>query len=228
MKSKKGKKAKRVQFVTYILTGISMAILGAVTSLAVTKSIALERVTPVAPPAIQTPAVQTPTIPTPPVATPSVDATPKKTDEPSLTEALAKITHIEPIYSKHTTSYRTCRWEWRPVVVHYHRAMDGSGIFLGGVTGGIVGNQFGGGTGKIAATIGGSVLGALAGNQVERGMNRPEVQYIPVRVCKRHYETKSILKGYNVTYSYNDQEKTTFMKKKPQSDYIKLVLSPVI
>ncbi|HSV19408.1 MAG TPA: glycine zipper 2TM domain-containing protein [Casimicrobiaceae bacterium] len=51
-------------------------------------------------------------------------------------------------------------------------APTGLGAIIGGVAGGIIGHQFGAGSGNTAATIGGAVLGGLAGNEVQRSSAR--------------------------------------------------------
>ncbi|HVL10028.1 MAG TPA: glycine zipper 2TM domain-containing protein [Burkholderiaceae bacterium] len=51
------------------------------------------------------------------------------------------------------------------------------GTVLGGAAGGLLGHQVGGGTGKTVATIGGAVLGAVAGNQIERSQSGPQALY---------------------------------------------------
>ncbi|AZV92433.1 glycine zipper 2TM domain-containing protein [Kerstersia gyiorum] len=45
------------------------------------------------------------------------------------------------------------------------------GTLAGGALGGVVGNTIGGGSGRTIATVGGAILGALAGNAVEKGVN---------------------------------------------------------
>jgi outer membrane lipoprotein SlyB len=42
------------------------------------------------------------------------------------------------------------------------------GLLLGGLAGGVVGHQIGGGQGKTIATIGGAIAGAVVGNEVEK------------------------------------------------------------
>jgi outer membrane lipoprotein SlyB len=51
------------------------------------------------------------------------------------------------------------------------------GTVLGGAAGGLLGNQVGGGSGKTAATIGGAVLGAVAGNQIQRHQSGQQALY---------------------------------------------------
>ena len=53
----------------------------------------------------------------------------------------------------------------------------GKGAVIGGVLGGVVGNQFGHGTGRAAMTVLGAAGGAIAGNNVERNMNKRIVGY---------------------------------------------------
>lgn len=58
---------------------------------------------------------------------------------------------------------------------------SGGGALLGAVIGGVVGHQFGGGTGKTLATGAGVVGGALAGNVIE-GRNRRDDEVFRVQV----------------------------------------------
>jgi outer membrane lipoprotein SlyB len=63
-------------------------------------------------------------------------------------------------------------------------AAQGSGIgaIAGAALGGLVGNQFGGGTGKDLATIAGMVGGGFAGNSVEKKMKKETVYEVKVRM----------------------------------------------
>lgn len=45
------------------------------------------------------------------------------------------------------------------------------GTLAGGALGGVLGNTIGGGSGRTVATVGGAILGALAGNAVEKGVS---------------------------------------------------------
>jgi len=53
----------------------------------------------------------------------------------------------------------------------------GKGAVVGGVLGALVGNQFGHGGGKAAMTVVGAAGGAVAGNNVERNINKRVVGY---------------------------------------------------
>ena len=54
----------------------------------------------------------------------------------------------------------------RPLVIQNDKS-SGVGMVAGGALGGVAGNAIGGGTGRTIATVGGVILGALAGNAVE-------------------------------------------------------------
>ncbi|WP_096699833.1 glycine zipper 2TM domain-containing protein [Polaromonas sp. AER18D-145] len=58
----------------------------------------------------------------------------------------------------------------------------GLGTVAGGVIGGLLGNQVGGGSGKTAMTVLGAAGGAFAGNQVEKNMKKVTVYQVRVRM----------------------------------------------
>jgi outer membrane lipoprotein SlyB len=54
----------------------------------------------------------------------------------------------------------------------------GLGTILGGIAGGIIGHQFGGGHGNTAETIAGAIGGGVVGNQIERANARDRFRVI--------------------------------------------------
>ncbi|WP_295757008.1 glycine zipper 2TM domain-containing protein [Undibacterium sp.] len=60
------------------------------------------------------------------------------------------------------------------------------GVIAGGVVGGLLGNQVGGGTGRSLATIAGAAGGAYAGNKVEANMKTSKIWVVSV-----HYDNDS-------------------------------------
>jgi outer membrane lipoprotein SlyB len=66
---------------------------------------------------------------------------------------------------------------------------SGVGAVAGGVLGAVVGNQVGGGDGKTLATILGAVGGGMAGNAVERKMNKVTQYDVTVRMDDGSYRT---------------------------------------
>lgn len=49
---------------------------------------------------------------------------------------------------------------------------EGVGTLSGGVVGGLLGSQFGGGSGKVMAAAGGALLGAYLGGQIGKSMDK--------------------------------------------------------
>ncbi len=60
---------------------------------------------------------------------------------------------------------------------------SGGGAILGALVGGVVGNRFGGGTGKDLSTVAGAFGGAIVGNEIEKNKNQagPTVYNVQVR-----------------------------------------------
>ena len=56
----------------------------------------------------------------------------------------------------------------------------GLGTVVGAVAGGVLGHQFGGGTGKTLLTIAGAAAGAAAGTATESKMNKQDAQRITI------------------------------------------------
>src|SRR5262249_30248338 len=75
-----------------------------------------------------------------------------------------------------------------------------AGTAIGGIAGGLLGHQIGGGTGKTVATIAGAAAGGYAGNQVQKNMQRKDVTMTTEHRCKTVNEKSQRLVGYNVTY----------------------------
>ncbi|CAB3732076.1 glycine zipper 2TM domain-containing protein [Paraburkholderia rhynchosiae] len=63
----------------------------------------------------------------------------------------------------------------------------GLGALGGAVAGGLVGNQFGGGRGKIVTTIAGAVGGGLAGNGIEHAVRKQTSYQVQVRMQDGSY-----------------------------------------
>jgi outer membrane lipoprotein SlyB len=65
----------------------------------------------------------------------------------------------------------------------------GAGTVVGGLVGGILGNQVGGGRGKTAATVAGVVGGAVVGNQIEQRNSVRQMYQVGVRLDNGGYRT---------------------------------------
>lgn len=129
-----------------------------------------------------------------------------------------------PVYeSVRVPTQREVCWDEE---VRYRDRRSGTPVLLGGLIGGAVGRQFGGGNGKDALTAVGAVVGASIANDVrnkQRG-GHTEVQ-TRCRVANEYY-TEERITGYRVRYEYNGQEYTTRSDYDP-GDYIDLRVSVV-
>src|SRR5260221_13475117 len=72
-----------------------------------------------------------------------------------------------------TSEARATRVEYGVVeAIHVYRNEDNQpvnvGTILGGLAGGVIGHQIGGGSGNTPATIGGDLVGAVVGNEVHK------------------------------------------------------------
>lgn len=76
--------------------------------------------------------------------------------------------------------------ECHNVVVYRERSSDHRhhvvGTVVGAVAGGVIGHQFGGGSGKTLATVGGAVAGGAIGNHIARENDHRKYRTVE-RVC---------------------------------------------
>lgn len=89
-----------------------------------------------------------------------------------------------------------------------------TGAVVGGVAGAVLGGQIGGGTGNKAATAVGGIAGAVIGDRVANP-NQPRTEQ--VERCREVQTSREVIKGYNVTYRYNDRDVTTTLPYQPGS-----------
>ncbi len=92
---------------------------------------------------------------------------------------------------------------------------SGAGALIGAIAGGVLGNQFGHGIGRVAATGVGAVAGSAIGNNVEAGANPP--QAVPSQRCRTVSSYQNRVVGYDVVYEYNGQRYTTRLPNDPGS-----------
>lgn len=86
----------------------------------------------------------------------------------------------------------------RNVVIQDDRS-SGAGALAGGALGGVAASSIGGGTGRVLATIGGGLLGAMAGNKVENEMGKTSGLEIVVRLDNG--ETRVVAQADDVAIS---------------------------
>lgn len=136
-------------------------------------------------------------------------------------QGVAKVLSVKPLYETVRISipHREC-WRERIHRRHHHgpRHTSYTAPIAGAILGGVVGNQFGKGSGKDALTVGGALLGASIGNDVNQSHcyprhSGPRYQ----RRCKtvHSYETREELVGYRVKYLYDGEIHHTRMDHDP-------------
>jgi uncharacterized protein YcfJ len=127
----------------------------------------------------------------------------------------AKVISSTPVvrYVNIKAPVRECWTETRYYTSYEPRHRDPGRTFAGALIGGVIGHQFGSGSGKDAATIAGSMLGAaVARGPVER------VEYAsPVERCETRYRNRreQRIDGYDVVYKYKGQRYSTRMPYDP-------------
>lgn len=149
----------------------------------------------------------TPAVAPPAPTTSAVSAAPAAND-------MAQVVSVKPHYVEKNVAYRSCH-----AVAHTEVTAPppptGAGAIIGGLAGGVAASNIGHGDGKTAATIGGALLGAVAGNAVEGSMQQPQAQTVYAPECVTKYTKKSVQNGFEVTYTYNGQQGVTVMDKAP-------------
>ncbi len=87
-------------------------------------------------------------------------------------------------YSRNEAGVAQTVKQGRITSIRYVKIEGGStgGLILGGVAGGVLGNQVGSGAGRTLATIGGAGLGAAAGSQAQKAIDTRQGIEIQVRL----------------------------------------------
>ena len=131
------------------------------------------------------------------------------------TPTFAEVIASKPI----TETIKTPRQECRNVTVTHRKPVQDEhkilGTVVGAALGGVVGHQFGGGSGKKVATAAGAVAGGYAGNQVQGNMQAGDTYTTTEQRCKTVQDTSVNTIGYDVTYRLAGQEGVIRMKQAP-------------
>ncbi len=137
-----------------------------------------------------------------------------------------KVEKSKPKYENviRRTPYEECWDERVPVRRNYHRRggedNNGLGTLIGGVAGGILGHQVGGGSGKTVATIGGAIIGSIVGNNLSKRDYRDNgyeyTTYETKRRCKTRYDERSQRKfvGYKNIGHYRGRQVVKYSQTK--------------
>ena len=133
----------------------------------------------------------------------------------------ARVLSAQPIvrYVTVTTPIKECWQEDVHYTVDYRPPGIGGKTLFGAIIGGVIGHQFGGGTGKNVATVAGSLLGAsIANNAAYKNAGYRTTEYTrPVTRCETNYQSREEerIDGYRVIYAYNGQKYATQMPNDP-------------
>jgi len=130
----------------------------------------------------------------------------------------ARVTHVEPLYTtiRVATPQRDC---YRPSNRrNSHSSKSYTSTIAGSIVGGVVGNQFGGGSGKKILTVAGALLGGSVGRDYShRSSSSSYSNYNAREQCHvtQRYHQEERIDGYLVTYRYQGQSYTTEMDRHP-------------
>ncbi len=131
----------------------------------------------------------------------------------------ARVIDVDPIV-RYVTVQRPRRECWEETVYESDRPLRIAGMTLaGGLIGAAIGRQFGGGRGRDAMTLIGTVAGAAVANGRARVRTARSGGFIavPVQRCEIFSEqiTEERVEGYRVTYRYQGRRLTLRTRSHP-------------
>ncbi len=130
----------------------------------------------------------------------------------------ARVTHVESLYKtvRVSTPQREC-WQEQQYRPSHNQYKSYTSTIAGGLVGGVVGNQFGGGNGKKIMTVAGALLGGSVGRDYNHNNSQHHSNNNTVEQCRMidRYHEEERRDGYRVTYRYNGQSYTTYMEHHP-------------
>ena len=132
----------------------------------------------------------------------------------------ADIVSVDPIVQTSSTPREVCE---NVTVTHQRPVKDENriaGTAIGAIVGGVVGNQFGGGSGKKIMTAAGAVGGGLAGNQVQQQMQRGDTYQTTEQRCSTVNDSKQETVGYDVRYRYDGEVHEAKLDDKPEGERV--------
>ncbi|WP_110687537.1 glycine zipper 2TM domain-containing protein [Salinicola aestuarinus] len=132
----------------------------------------------------------------------------------------ADIVGVEPIVQTSQTPREVCE---DVTVTHQRPVQDEhriAGTGIGAVVGGVVGNQFGGGSGKKIMTAAGAIGGGLAGNQVQDRMQQSDTYTTTEKRCHTVNDDKEETVGYDVRYRYDGTVREAKLDQRPDGERV--------
>ena len=129
----------------------------------------------------------------------------------------ARVLGVEAQYENVSVPRQECRADWVAQARPAGRP-DYGGAVVGGLAGALLGNQFGSGHGREAASAVGAIVGVLSGDNIA-GRGRWEQPYEPVAravtSCRTVSDVQSRVVGYRVDYEYRGQRFSTLVQDQP-------------
>ena len=125
----------------------------------------------------------------------------------------ATVVSSTPVNVPMTVAQRVCSNERQVVPAQ----QTGAGAVIGMIAGGVIGNSFGGGSGRALATGVGAMTGAVVGNQIEANTAFAAGTEVPVQRCQVVNTSQQRTVGYDVMYEYHGQRYSTRMSYDPGS-----------
>ena len=127
----------------------------------------------------------------------------------------AEVVSVTPVTHTVRTPRQDCHDEQ---VTHTRPAKDSHqlvGTGVGAALGGLVGSQFGGGSGKVLTTVAGVAAGGYAGNRVEKKMQQGETYTTTEQRCSTVYDSAQVAAGYDVVYLLKGEKRHIHMDHDP-------------
>ncbi len=129
----------------------------------------------------------------------------------------AKVVDAQPVYEsfRYPVEQEQC-WDeevWR----RQPAGRSATPVIIGSIIGGVVGNQFGGGSGNVALTAAGAVLGGSIANDVSR-KNHPDHYYSATEqrcAVETRWQVEERIVAWDVRYRYHGEIYQTRMKDQP-------------
>lgn len=112
---------------------------------------------------------------------------------------VAVIKSVTPIQGEQAQQQQVC--ESIQVLAPAPQSRSITGSMLGGLAGALLGNQVGGGNGRMAATAVGAIAGAMTGDRVDNQQNMPQASQ--QQTCRWVRSSVPSVVGFLVTYEYN-------------------------
>jgi uncharacterized protein YcfJ len=143
----------------------------------------------------------------------------------------ARVRSVDPQYESVSVPRNECSSQMVSEVRRTGGGQQYGGAVVGGVAGALLGNQFGRGHGREAATALGAVVGAFTGDRMANGERTDQYEEVPREVtsCRTVSDVQTRITGYRVNYEYRGQHYTTLMHENPGASLqVRVSVDPIV